>query len=145
MRSFAKATRSQKTYKNRKKELRKQYKAGRITSRERKHLQAMAFVIHQSSKPPAWGDALQPEMLPSIVQEGCVQVCLWGWRAWKGLEMSEQDWPKLSEEAVWAGMDDPFLSKLTADMDTAGRLADKIDPEGKFLDWLRPPQGMVPS
>ena len=51
--------------------------------------------------------------------------------------MSEQDWPKLSEGAVWAGMDDPFLSKLTADMDTAGRLADRIDPEGKFLDWLR--------
>ena len=86
MRSFAKATRSQKTYKNRKKELRKQYKAGRITSRERKHLQAMAFVIYQSSKPPAWGDACNRKCYQALSKkDACKCACEGGGHggAWK--------------------------------------------------------------
>ena len=50
---------------------------------------------------------------------------------------SEADWPKLSEEAVYAGLDDPFISKLTADNDHLGELAERIDPDGLLMAWYR--------
>ena len=49
----------------------------------------------------------------------------------------DDDWPRLSEEAVYAGMDDPFISRLTSDLDGLGALADRVDPDGKLIGWFR--------
>ncbi len=49
----------------------------------------------------------------------------------------DEDWPRLSEEAVHLGANDPFVSRLTSELDGLGALADRIDPDGKLMDWFR--------
>ena len=51
--------------------------------------------------------------------------------------MGEADWPRLSEEAVHAGLLDPMIKPLSADLDHLGELADRVDPDGLLLDWYR--------
>jgi len=50
----------------------------------------------------------------------------------------EADWPALSEKAVYAGLDDPFISPLSAQPGEAiNALARRVDPDGKLMAWFR--------